>query len=308
MNAFAYLVRRETWEHKAIYRAPLITAAVVIVVTLLALFKASAQGFFTSEHIAIGLSANVFTPENIQVGSAIMFGVLYGLIFMVGAFVAVFYLLDCLYAERKNRSILFWKSLPISDTETVLAKLVTAGVLMPVFVLISGVACWLIMQVIAAVTFGLLGGSGWLVLWQPEVLFIGIGIALKSSTALLLWYLPFAGWFLLVSVWARRSVFLWAAAPPAIILFVENWFGTHYFANLLGDRLVGFKMQIRDSELVRIFGSGADDAGGVTLLEAMSRIGSFGRLFSEPGLYGGVLVAAAFVTGAIFLRRYRDET
>ena len=308
MNAFAYLVRRETWEHKAIYRAPLITAAVVIVVTLLALFKASAQGFFTSEHVAIGLSANVFTPENIQVGSAIMFGVLYGLIFMVGTFVAVFYLLDCLYAERKNRSILFWKSLPISDTETVLAKLVTAGVLMPVFVLISGVACWLIMQVIAAVTFGLLGGSGWLVLWQPEVLFTGVGIALKSSTALLLWYLPFAGWFLLVSVWARRSVFLWAAAPPAILLVVADWVGIDYLAQRVGDRFVGCKLQIRDSEWVSILGSGADDGGGVALFDAMSRIGSFGRLFSEPGLYGGILVAAAFVTGAIFLRRYRDET
>ncbi|MCZ6911534.1 MAG: ABC-2 transporter permease, partial [Proteobacteria bacterium] len=136
MNAFAYLIRRETWENKALYRAPLITAVVLIFVVLLGLLNEVAAGS--------NLLMKIDMPHYLESGSAIMFGVLYGIIFMVGVFVAIFYLLDSLYAERKNRSILFWKSLPISDTETVLAKLMAATVLVPVVALISVVACWLI--------------------------------------------------------------------------------------------------------------------------------------------------------------------
>lgn len=309
MNAFAYLVRRETWEHKALYRAPLITAVVLIVVALLALLKAAASGFFSSGLDQTGMSVDMLTPKYLQVVSPMMMATMYGIIFTVGTFVAIFYLLDSLYAERKNRSILFWKSLPISDTETVLSKLLTATVLVPIAALISVVACWLIMQLIAAVTIGLLGGNGWPVLWQPGVLFNGIAVAVKGSVGLLLWYLPIAGWLLLVSVWARRSVFIWAVAPPAIIVTVEHWlFDSEHFLNLLGNRLVGFNTMVRDSEVVRIFGTDMENVTGVTMSEAMNQMISFSKLLTEPGLYGGILVAAAFVTGAIFLRRYRDET
>ena len=42
---------------------------------------------------------------------------------MLTAFlVGVFYCLDALHGERRDRSILFWKSLPVSDLTTVLAK------------------------------------------------------------------------------------------------------------------------------------------------------------------------------------------
>ena len=300
MNAFAYLVRRETWEHKSLCRGPVIAAVVLIVLVLLLLFKFAAGS---------GLSMNMDMPHYLIVGSTFMFVVLYGIIFMVGVFVAIFYLLDSLYAERKNRSILFWKSLPISDTETVLAKLIAATVLVPVVALISVVACWLIMQLIAAVTIGLLGGNGWPVLWQPVVLFNGIAIAIKSSAGLLLWYMPIAGWLLLVSVWARRLVFLWAVLPPVAIVFFERWlFDSEHFVNLLGHRLVGFQTMLDDSEIRGIFHGGMDGVNGVTASEAMNQMISFTKLLSEPGLYGGILVAAAFVTGAIFLRRYRDET
>ena len=317
MNAFAYLIRRETWEHKALYLAPLITAGVLIVLALLALFKGAAEGHFgaAGEFFEFLKEQNIpldmLTPQYLQIVSPIMMAILFGIIFTVGTIVAVFYLLDSLYAERKNRSILFWKSLPISDTETVLSKLVTATVLVPVVALVSVVACWIIMQVIAAFAIGLLGGNGWAVLWQPGVLFDGIFVATKSSAVLLLWYLPVAGWLLLVSVWARRSVFLWAVLPPLAIVFVEHWlFDSEYFAILLGSRMVGFKTMFRDSEVADIAGStfGQESGADLTVSEAMNQMVSFSNLLSEPGLYGGILVAAAFITGTIFLRRYRDET
>ena len=317
MNAFAYLIRRETWEHKALYRAPLITAVVLIVIVLLALIKASASGKFAAagelfEWMAErGLSLDMLAPQYIQFVSPMMMVVLFGIVFTVGSFVAVFYLLDSLYAERKNRSILFWKSLPISDTETVLSKLVAATVLVPIVALVAGIACWIIMQVIASVAIGILGGNGWSILWQPGVLFDGILVAIKSSAALLLWYLPVAGWLLLVSVWARRSVYLWAVLPPFAIVFVEHWlFDSEYFAMLLGNRMVGFRTMFNDSEMIRIVGNTVGENSGMSLsvADAMNQMVSFSNLLSEPGLYGGIVVAAGFITGAIFLRRYRDET
>ncbi len=317
MNAFAYLIRRETWEHKALYRAPLITAVVLVALALLALFKGAAEGHFGAagrffEYLkGINVSPDMIAQQYLQIISPISMAAIFGIIFTVGTIVAVFYLLDSLYAERKNRSILFWKSLPISDTETVLSKLVTATVLVPIVALVSVMACWIVMQVIAAIVIGLLGGNGWAVLWQPGVLFDGIFVGIKFSAVLLLWYLPIAGWLLLVSVWARRSVFIWAVLPPFVVVFVEHWlFDSEYFAILLGSRIVGFKFMFRDSDLINIAGStsGSESGAEITVSEAMNQMVSFTNLLTEPGLYGGILVAAGFITGAIFLRRYRDET
>ena len=158
MNAFAYLIRRETWEHKALYRAPLITAVVLIVLALLALVKAAASGQFARAGEFFGflmeknIALDVLAQQYMQFISPMMMAALFGIIFTVGSFVAVFYLLDSLYAERKNRSILFWKSLPISDTETVLSKLVAAMILVPVVALVAGIVCWIVMRLIAAVS------------------------------------------------------------------------------------------------------------------------------------------------------------
>jgi len=279
-------------------------------VALLKLFDSAADGHLASEFANSDFSANMLASIYLQYISPQVMIMLYGFIFIVSIIVVIFYLLDSLYAERKNRSILFWKSLPISDTETVIAKLLTATVLVPIFALISVVACWVIMQLIAAVTIGLLGGNGWPVLWQPGVLFNGIAVVVKSSAGLLLWFLPVAGWLMLVSVWARRSVFLWAVLPPLAIIWIEQrLFDSNHFASLLHDRVVGFQVMIRDSEiLANLFGRNMGSVSGVTASEAMNQMISFNKLLAEPGLYGGIMVAAAFVTGAIFLRRYRDET
>ncbi len=316
MNAFAYLIRRETWEHKGLIRGPVITAAVLIVVTLLVLFKVAAggefgaAGQFSEWMVERNLSSEMLAPHYLRVGSPIIMSLLFIIIFLAGTVVAIFYMLDSLYAERKNRSILFWKSLPISDTETVLSKLVTATVLVPVVALFSVVVCWIVLQLIAAVTIGLLGGNGWLVLWQPDTLFHGIAIAIESGAGLLLWYLPIASWLLLVSVWARRSVFLWAVLPPLSIVFVERWlFDSEYFRNLLTSRVEGFLVMFRDTaSSVDIVSRSLHGSLDVSVPASISQMVSFTQLLSEPGLYGGSIVAAGFITGAIFLRRYHDET
>ena len=310
MNAFACLVRRETWEHKALYRAPIITGVALVSMVLLALVQQAINGSLNRGMAEHGLTDDILAPHYLQLISPIIMYALIVLIFLVSTVVAIFYLLDCLYAERKNRSILFWKSLPISDAEAVFAKLAAATLLVPFVAIAAVVAGWITLQLIAAVTIGLLGGNGWLVLWQPAALFSGIAIAIESSAGFFLWLLPVAGWLLLVSAWARRLVFLWAVLPPAVIIFVEKWFfETRYFFDLLAERLFVLKLMVSDAassiDLVKRSMSGSTD---VSVPEAINQMVSLTKLFSEPGLYGGILVAAVFITGAIFLRRYRDET
>src|SRR5258708_18408447 len=102
-----WLVRRELWEYRSIYIAPLAIAAVVLFGFLIAtLGRALATADLTQRRAVLegpfGFSA----------------GLIMGTAFVVG----IFYSLDALHGERRDRSILFWKSLPVSDLMTVLSK------------------------------------------------------------------------------------------------------------------------------------------------------------------------------------------
>jgi ABC-2 type transport system permease protein len=123
------LIRRELWEHTALWLVPLIVAAALAVVTIFAK--------------TIGVRVNDVSIQNVDADARIIVlnmsqmlwvAVLYVAAAIVGAFVA----LDCLYAERKDRSILFWKSLPVSDGLTVLSKFLVIVVVAPLGIFLLG--------------------------------------------------------------------------------------------------------------------------------------------------------------------------
>src|ERR1700688_4835450 len=115
MNDYAWLVRREFWENRAIWIVP---AAIGVALTLAALFG----------NVQIPALS---PPDSRALSGVVLFG--FGVTFFVVMNIyATWYLLDCLYADRKDRSVLFWKSLPISDTTTVMSKLATALLVIPV--------------------------------------------------------------------------------------------------------------------------------------------------------------------------------
>src|SRR2546423_1813263 len=163
---------------------------------------------------------------------------------MLTAFiVGVFYCLDALHGERRDRSILFWKSLPVSDLTTVLSKASIPLVVLPVLVFAIIVATQLIMLLVA--TAVLLGnGVSAATLWSQLPL-IQMSLALLYGlTVIALWHAPIYGWLLLVSGWARRTTFLWAGLPPLALCVVEKIaFNTSYFASLLKYRLIGWFTQ-----------------------------------------------------------------
>jgi ABC-2 type transport system permease protein len=206
--------------------------------------------------------------------------------------VALFYCLDALYGERRDRSILFWKSLPVSDLTTVLAKASIPLLILPLLTFaITVVTFWmmLLLTVPALLASGLGVGAVWphIGLWQ-----ISQGLFVHLMVVHALWYAPFYCWWLLVSAWAKRTPFLWAVSPVAIAVVEKVAFNTTHFASILIHR----------------FG-GEDYNAPFPLrgmpMDQMAHLRPFMILIS-PGLWSGLVVAAIFLAVAVRLRRYRD--
>ena len=276
-DKFLMLVRREFWENKSLWIAPLAGAGFIIAGLLYA-------GRFTGGIGAPG-------PNMSEVGQRAVQGTLMG----TAAFLAVIatittgiYLLDCLYAERKDRSILFWKSLPVSDTQTVLSKLAVAMLVVPLGVLLLTLLLQPVLM--AVVWFRVPGAREFLTLnvaggWLPAIGHLSI-LWLYA----VLWYLPGAAYLMLASVFARRVPGLHALLP---ILLVVLW------DNLLGDGT----RQVTRFVLRRLSIPGDGAAGNLLRAD-----GNLLLPFQDLNLWVGLAVGAGMLYTVIRLRRYRDDT
>ena len=281
-------VRRELWENRSIYIAPLAAAAVYLL------------GFMIS---MIWLPRSMrelaaLHPVSQQVALAMPYSHAAMLLMVTALIVGVFYSLDALHGERRDRSILFWKSLPVSDLTTVLAKASIPLVVLPLLVFAVIVILQLIMLVLNTAVLLMSGGSASAMLSQLPLFQMEL-VLLYGVTVMALWHAPLYAWLLLVSGWARRATFLWAVLPPlAIAAFERIAFRTSYFGSLLIDRLIGFAanafaFQTPDGVLV--------DPHLILLAQLTP-----GKFLSSPGLWVGLAVAAAVLAAAVRLRRYRE--
>jgi len=205
--------------------------------------------------------------------------------------VGIFYSLDALYGERRDRSVLFWKSLPVSDLTVVLSKASIPLLVLPLLTFAITVLTQASMLLIDSAR--LLGsGVGVATLWAHLPLFQIWLILLFHLVAFHgLWWAPFWSWMLLVSAWSRRAPFLWAILPPLAIALLEKIaFNTSHFATMLGHRLGGA-------------GGGASRADPMTMASITPE--SLGQFLSSPGLWIGLAIAAAFLAAAVRVRRYQ---
>jgi ABC-2 type transport system permease protein len=280
---FRWSVRRELWENRSIYIAPLIVAAV-------GLF-----GFLIS---SIGLSERrravlLLGPEKARTAIEVPYDIAAIMLILTAFVVGLFYCLDALYGERRERSILFWKSLPVSDRTTVLSKTSVPLVVLPLVTFVMILATQFVMLLwssLLLMTHGMSPASTWTYL----PLFQQCLVLLYGLTAIAMWHAPIYGWALLVSGWARRATFLWAVLPAiAIAVFEKITFDTSHFAALVKDRLFGFAP--------KAFTFGPHRGVGIDSLVQLTP----GRYLSTPGLWLGLLFAAVCVVTAIRLRRYR---
>jgi ABC-2 type transport system permease protein len=210
-------------------------------------------------------------------------------VFIVG----VFYCLDALHGERRDRSILFWKSLPVSDLTTVLSKAIIPFAVLPAIAFALVVCVQLIMLLISSANL-LMHGMNPATTWAHFPVFQNWLVMLYGLIAIALWHAPIYGWLMLVSGWARRATFLWAVLPLIVIqIFEKITFGTSYFAKLVQHRLMGFAPHA--------FGFHGGDHPTIDSLAQLTP----GRYLGSVGLWLGLLVAAAFLAAAVRLRRYR---
>ena len=299
MKTFLALVRREAWEHTAIWLVPAVLSAILVVVAGVASVKLLGGGMnivvdghgVETDQIFQGLS-------NLNLGMVVVFG-------LVMSVVATFYLLDCLLADRKDRSILFWKSLPISDLTTVLSKLATAAVLIPLVTLVGGFVTAFMLMLVVSVDLLVLGGSPWDMLWSKVPFFSNLVLVLYAMIVGVLWYLPLMGYLMLVSAFAKRAVMMWAVLPPLVIALIETQFlGSDYFALMLSERMGGFAPLAFRTDSLEAMADAIDRAHAGPGLEVINVL----PLLQSSGLWLGLVVAGGFIAGAVYLRRYRDES
>jgi ABC-2 type transport system permease protein len=268
-------VRRELWENRSIYIAPLAVAAVTLFGYLIA-----TMGYALSTTDMAQRRAALEEPYSFA--TALIMGAAF--------VVSVFYSLEALHSERRDRSILFWKSLPVSDLTTVLSKASIPFIVLPLLAFAIVVVTVSIMLLLT--TLVLLGsGVSAATAWKPELFRMGLMLLYHLITVHILWYAPFYGWLLLVSAWARRAAFLWAALPPLAICAVEKIaFNTTHFAAMLQERLQG--------------GAEAITVHGTMPFDPMTHLTPVKFLIS-PGLWIGLVITAGFLVAAVRLRRYQ---
>jgi ABC-2 type transport system permease protein len=275
---FYWSIRRELWENRWIYIAPIAAGALFLVG-----FAASIVRQRLHLHdLSWAFGQTHHGSDQYELASALIMG--------TAIIVSVFYCLDALYGERRDRSILFWKSLPVSDVTAVVAKLAIPILVLPLLSFVITVATQFLMLVISSVIFA---GSGVNIaeLWRQASFFRVPAIWLYHLVTVHgLWYAPLYAWLLLVSAWAPRAPFLWAFLPPFVIYGVEKIaFNSSYFLNMLQYRLTGSSGGMAPEHTHQDF--------------AASLIPQ--HFFSEPGLWIGLAIAAAFLFAAVRLRRYR---
>src|SRR3989441_5270892 len=280
---FYWSVKRELWENRSIYIAPLIVAVVVLFG-----FLVSTGGLPERRRAVLLLD-----PAKTRAAIEMPYNVAAMMLIFTAFIVGVFYCLDALDGERRDRSILFWKSLPVSDLTTVLSKATIPLVVLPLLTFAIIVVMQLIMLLLSTAVL-LMSGLDVATLWTPLPLFqMSLVLLYHLVTVHVLWHAPIYAWLLLVSGWARRAVFLWAVLPVVAIQIVEKIaFNTSYIAAILGHRLAGPEG----------FHFTAPGSAAVHPLMTFDPA----KFLSTPGLWIGLAFAAAFLAGAVRLRRYRE--
>ena len=288
MNTSTWLIRREFWENRAIWMIPAIFGALLI---LGALFGQVSLPRLT-------------TPEQMYEAAEAYQVIVGAMFYVVMSVYATWYLLDCLYADRRDRSILFWKSLPISDAKTVLSKLLVAMVLVPLVYFAAADATALISAFILSIRARASIGSA---LWQPEVWWQIQVLWVYCIVTTALWYLPIAGWLMLVSAWAKRAVMLWAVLPPLVAYILERVIvGTTVIGHVIAVRLAGLPyVAFNGANHVWTEGQGVVDNEGLPV--SVWHLINPSGFFTSAETWIGAAVGIALIVGAIQLRTRRTE-
>lgn len=313
-KSFVWLLKREFWENRGGFLwAPVIAGGIVAVLyTLLAVIGSIAgRNKFSGDSMIIDEGTDKMRDMIGAFGDGVLLGGI-GLTCVILAFVVFFYALGSLYDDRRDRSVLFWKSLPISDRDTVLSKLLWALLLAPLVALGVGIVLGLVLWVVSALTFTVNGISASTAVFTHSHPLRVIGSVLGAIPVYVAWALPTIGWLMFCSAWARSKPFLWAVLLPILACVIISMMGI----------LPGIAMPYGKLWYVIVY-RGLLSAAPGTWLPATSHadasnidhpdqiIGSLNyfsswQAFASWDMWIGVAAGIVFIAGAIWMRRSRE--
>jgi ABC-2 type transport system permease protein len=330
-HKFGLLLKREFWEHKGGFLwSPVWAGGISLLLTTMAgitgevmLRRARDAGEglnFNGSHMSInGLDLGMLTsklgPEDMrQLGGAVDASLLVSSLwpFIAMTFVVFFYCLGALYDERKDRSVLFWKSLPLSDRETVLSKVASATIVAPAIASIAALVTMFGFLLLASLLVLAHGGNPVQLLWGPGRPLSLAAQFIAAIPVYALWSLPTVGWLLLCSAWARSKPFLWALMIPVFGGVIVSWFdimnvfnlqASWFWENVVARMLLGTV----PGSWFNVAHFGHIDTDGPRAVSQALNLQSMYSVLLTPQLWIGVLAGAAMIVAAIRLRRWRDE-
>jgi ABC-2 type transport system permease protein len=329
---FGWLLRREFWEHKGGFLwAPLVAGAVSLLLSAMGIVIAMVAArdsipedvdisLDTGTRIQLnGMDLGMLTSQLghqdlARLGDGIDLTLILasGWPFVVLGFVMFFYCLGALYDERKDRSVLFWKSLPLSDSSTVLSKVASVLLVAPLIATVASILTMFGFLLLISLVVLFYGGNPVQLLWGPASPAL---ISLQYIAAIpvyALWAMPTIGWLMLCSSWARSKPFLWAIMIPLFAGIIVAWLqflgvfedaAGPFFRNIVLRSLTSiFPMTFMDLEYLQ---SVDFDVPGAAR-NLMNPVGVYRNLASLQ-LWAGVAAGVAMIIAAIRLRRWRDE-
>ncbi|MGJ4802102.1 hypothetical protein [Luteimonas sp. SDU82] len=328
---FGWLLRREYWENRGGFLwAPFVAGGVSLLLSTMGIvlaMVAAGRNVPHDAHISLddgtriqinGMDLNMLTSqlgheELAQLGAGLDLTLLLASSwpFIVLAFVLFFYCLGSLYDERKDRSVLFWKSLPLSDTQTVLSKLASATLVAPLLAILAAIATLFGFLLLISLVVLFYGGNPVELLWGPASPLKIALLYLVGLPVYALWAMPTIGWLMLCSAWAKSKPFLWAIMIP---LFAGIFVGWLEFLGVFDDMTWPFFKNVVFRSLTSVFPltyldiqmlAGMDETPAA-LRELISPVSMY-RNLGSVNLWIGVVAGAAMIFAAIRLRRWRDE-
>ena len=321
MKTMKWLIKRELWEHQGmLLRAPLVVAmllALFVGAMLLSghnmVFSINGEQATLAEAVN-GAYLNEASKSALLATVAGSYMAASAPIFLMLGFLVFFYCLNALHDERLDRSLLFWKSLPVSDGSTVLSKALVALVVAPVIAIAIGTALSLLMLLMLCIALALKGLNLFPALLATPALYLTPLQVAALLPVYTLWALPTVGWLLMVSSWARSKVFLWAVGAPLLTGAFALWASKAYQLGWNGAWL----MQDIVARVLLGVAPGAwllfDQQQRADLLGQAEQQFNLGAIVSHSWMmlgsapvWIGVAAGCAMIGAAIRLRRWREE-
>ncbi|MFC3094380.1 hypothetical protein DRW07_14170 [Alteromonas sediminis] len=217
-------IKKECWEFKGhIFWVPVVMLGFFILSNIYALFTIDS---YQIDRLMKGLQALSEAEGVAFVGNASMAAIatIFVPFLITSLFVQLNYLISCMFDEKRDLSIYFWRSLPVSDLQSVAVKLFTGALVIPASFMLAATALIVLavfLIFVGTVVLSLGFDISLWAAWSEAKIVSSLIVVWLALIPLSLWLFPVYAYLMLASAFAGRAPFLWAVLPVVVIAIVE---------------------------------------------------------------------------------------